>query len=52
MFEKDKVNVYDANNTMITVSQEAVLRGWREKGKNLWQIPIVETVYATTTRIQ
>ena len=43
VFEKDKVNMYNANNTIITVSREAVLRGWREAGENLWRIPIVET---------
>ena len=43
VFQKDRVNVYDAHNTMITVSREAVLRGWRERGENLWLIPIVET---------
>jgi hypothetical protein len=36
IFDKDRVNVYDAHNTMITVSREAVLRGWRERGENLW----------------
>ena len=44
MFEKDRVNVYDTNNTMVTVSREAVLRGWQEKGEDLWQILIVTTV--------
>ena len=36
VFDKDRVNVYDANNTMIAVSREAVLRGWRERGEDLW----------------
>ena len=36
VFEKDRVNVYNAKNTMITVSREAVLRGWREEGEDLW----------------
>jgi hypothetical protein len=49
IFEKDRVNVYNAHNTMITVSREAVLRGWRERGENLWRIPIVETVRNNNT---
>ena len=49
IFKKDRVNVYDAHNTLITVSREAVLRGWRESGENLWQIPIVETLRNNNT---
>ena len=43
------MNAYDAHNTMIAVSREAVLRGWQEKGEDLWQIPIVETVHNNNT---
>ncbi len=49
IFEKDRVNVYKAHNKLITVSREAVLRGWRESGENLWRIPIVETVHNNNT---
>ena len=49
VFDKDRVNVYDANITMITVSREVVLRGCREEGEDLWQIPIVETVQNNNT---
>ena len=28
VFDKDKVNIYDANDTVVTVSKGAILRGW------------------------
>ncbi len=28
-FDKDEVNIYNANKTTINVSQSAILRGWR-----------------------
>ena len=49
VFEKDRVNVCDANNTKITVSREAVLREGQKEGEDLWQIPIVETVRNNNT---
>ena len=44
MFDKDTVNIYDANDTIITVTKDAILRGWRDTGIKLWQIPLVEVV--------
>ena len=29
IFDKDEVNIYDANKTTIVVSRGAILRGWR-----------------------
>ena len=29
VFDKDTINVYDSNNTIITVTRDAILRGWR-----------------------
>ena len=28
IFDKDEVNIFDANNTKVTVSRAAILRGW------------------------
>ena len=36
VFDKDTVNVYDANNTIITVTKDAILRGWRDTDNKLW----------------
>ncbi len=36
IFDKDEVNIYDANKTTIVVSQGAILQGWRCKNTNLW----------------
>jgi hypothetical protein len=49
VFNKDTVNVYNANDTVITVTQEAILRGWRDKGNKLWCIPLVDMVQNQNT---
>ncbi len=36
IFDKDKVNIYDANKTIIIVSRGAILRRWGCKQTNLW----------------
>ena len=36
VFDKDTVNVYDANDTIITVTKDAILRGWRDTDNKLW----------------
>ena len=40
IFDQDEVNVYDLTNTAITVSREAVLKGWKVPGEGLWRIPL------------
>ncbi len=49
MFHKDTVNIYDANNTIITVTKEAILRGWQDKDNKLWCIPLVDMVQNQNT---
>ena len=44
IFDKDEVNIYDANDTTITVTKGAILRGWRDNNTNLWRIPLVPMV--------
>ena len=44
IFDKDEVNIYDATNTVITVSRGAILRGWRDNAIGLWRIPLVSDV--------
>ena len=44
VFDNDEVNIYDANDTLVTVSKGAILRGWRDKESNLWRIPLVNMV--------
>jgi hypothetical protein len=36
IFDKDEVNIYDANKTKIIVSCSAIFRGWQCKQTNLW----------------
>ena len=44
IFDKDEVNIYDANKTTIVVSRGAILRGWRCKQTKLWRIPLIKNV--------
>jgi hypothetical protein len=41
IFDKDTVNIYDPNNTIVTVTKGTILRGWRDKNSNLWCISLV-----------
>ncbi len=44
IFDQEPVNIYNANNTTVTVSRGAILRGWIDKeNKSLWRIPLVKT---------
>jgi len=49
IFDKDTVNIYDANDTEITVTKGAILRGWRDPDINLWRIPLVDMVRNNNT---
>jgi hypothetical protein len=49
VFDKDTVNVYDANDTSITVMRDAILRGWRDTNNKLWCIPLVDMVQNLNT---
>jgi hypothetical protein len=49
VFDKDTVNVYDANDTIITVTKDAILRGWRDMSNKLWRIPLVDVVQNMNT---
>ena len=42
VFSGDKPLVYDATNTKLTVSRQAVLEGWHSEHKGIWRIAIVE----------
>jgi hypothetical protein len=44
IFDKDEVNIYNANKTKIIVSHSAILQGWRCKQTNLWQVPLIKNV--------
>ena len=44
IFDKDEVNIYDANNTEIKVPQSAILKGWRSEHTGLWRILLKKNV--------
>jgi hypothetical protein len=42
VYDKEEVNFNKAKTTKITVSEEAVLKGWRCPAAGLWWLPLVE----------
>ena len=44
IFDEEEVNVYDANNTVVTTTQGSVLRGYRDKNEGVYRIPLVKDV--------
>jgi hypothetical protein len=49
IFDKDKLNIYNVNNTKVTVSCSAILCGWQCTDTNLWRIPLVPHVTNNNT---
>ena len=49
IFDKDELNIYDANKTKVTVSRGAILRGWRCTETNLWRVPLIPHVINNNT---
>ena len=39
-----EVNIYDGCTAKITISEEAVLKGWRCPHQNLWRVPLQSNV--------
>ena len=44
IFDKEEVNIYDANDTVIAVTRGAILRGFKCPTSGLWCIPLVKMV--------
>jgi hypothetical protein len=42
IYDKEEVNFYDAKTTKVTISEEAVLKGWQCPAAELWRLPLVE----------
>jgi hypothetical protein len=49
IFNKDTVNIYNSNNTIITITKGAILQGLQDKNSNLWRIPLVHMVWNLNT---
>jgi hypothetical protein len=49
VFDKEMVNVYNANDTNFTIRRGAILRGFRGLILNLYQIPLVDMVRNNNT---
>ena len=49
IFDKDKININDANKTTIVISRGTIFQGWRCKNTNLWQIPLIRNVINENT---
>jgi hypothetical protein len=41
IYDKEEVNFYNAKTTKITISEEAVLKGWQCPVAGLWRLPLV-----------
>jgi hypothetical protein len=41
VFDSKEVNIYNASNTEVIVTREAILRGWFDKTANFWRIPLL-----------
>ena len=42
IFLEDSFQIYDATNTTITVSRDAVCRGYFDRQANLWKLPLIK----------
>ncbi len=49
IFDKEEVNIYDANDTIIAVTRGAILRGFICPASGLWHIPLVDMVRNNNT---
>jgi hypothetical protein len=49
IFGKNKMNIYDANNTKVTVSRSSILHGWQCEDTNLWHVRLLPIVHSNKT---
>ncbi len=49
VYDKETINIYNANNTMITVTKGAILRGWHDN--DIYRIPLVDMVRNNNTNM-
>jgi hypothetical protein len=50
IFNKEEVNIYDANDTIITVTRGAILRSFKCPMTGMWRIPLVNLVQNNNTK--
>ena len=48
--DRSEVNLYDKQSVNITVSEEAVLKGWRCPNTKIWRIPLQTHIINLTTQ--
>jgi hypothetical protein len=48
VFDEEEVNIYDANDIIITVTRGALLQGWRCEETGLWRHKAVKFMDRTT----
>jgi hypothetical protein len=49
IFDMEAVNIYDANDTTITITRGAILRGFKCPMTGMWRIPLVDLVRNNNT---
>jgi hypothetical protein len=50
IFDKEEVNIYDANNTIISVTRGAILCGFKCPMTGMWCIPLIDLVRNNNTK--
>jgi hypothetical protein len=50
IFDKEEVNMYDANDTIIAVTKGAIIRGLKCPMTGMWHIPLVNLVWNNNTK--
>ncbi len=51
IFDREEVNIYDVNDTIIAVTKGAILRGFKCPMTGMWRIPLVDLVQNTNTKM-
>jgi hypothetical protein len=52
VYDKDEVNIYDAETTQVNTTEEAVMTGWQDRETGLWRLPLTANVTNPTTDTQ
>jgi hypothetical protein len=44
VFDREEVNIYDAETTQVVPTKQAVMTGWRDRITGLWRVPLQQEV--------
>ncbi len=49
VFDNKEINIYNARDTKVVVTRQAILRGWYDKKAKLWCVPLIPIVLNKNT---